>query len=144
MSDVHEAPQRFDGSVNAAIANAVVQLVREYTGRGPTQARARVSDDLVTVLMGDLLTKAERKLADNGKSDLVLSLRKEFQRTMREDLIARVEELTGRKVVAFMSDNHIEPDLAIEAFVLEPDPKRRLRSAGGEGDGASPPAAGLT
>ena len=142
MSDVHEAPQHFDGSVNAAIANGVVQLVREYTGRGPTRARARVSDDLVTVLMGDLLTKAERKLADDGKSDLVLSLRKAFQRTMREDLIAIVEEHTGRRVVAFMSDNHIEPDLAIEAFVIEPDPARTLRSADGDGHDASPPAAG--
>jgi uncharacterized protein YbcI len=26
----------------------------------------------------------------------------------------------GRKVVGFMSDNHIDPDLAVEVFVLEP------------------------
>jgi uncharacterized protein YbcI len=41
---------------------------------------------------------------------------------MREDLVAAVEALTGRSVLAFMSDNHIEPDLACEVFVLEPDP----------------------
>ena len=40
---------------------------------------------------------------------------------MREDAIASVEQLTGRKVTAFMSANHIEPDLAAELFVLEPD-----------------------
>ena len=40
---------------------------------------------------------------------------------MREDAIAKIEELTGRKVAAFMSANHIDPDLAAEVFVLEPD-----------------------
>jgi uncharacterized protein YbcI len=31
-----------------------------------------------------------------------------------------IEELTGRKVIGFMSDNHVDPDLAVEVFVLEP------------------------
>lgn len=39
---------------------------------------------------------------------------------MRSDLIAVVEERTGRRVAAFMSDNHIDPDFAAEVFVLEP------------------------
>jgi uncharacterized protein YbcI len=122
VSDTRYLEQR-DGSVNAAIANAVVHTVREYTGRGPTHARAAISGDLVTVLMGDLLTKAERNLAQNGKADLVLHVRKEFQRTMRDELIAGVEALTQRKVIAFMSDNHIDPDMAVESFVLEPRPE---------------------
>jgi uncharacterized protein YbcI len=121
MTDVDEAPVRHDGTVNAAIANAVVRLVHDYTGRGPTQARAVVSGDLVTVLMGDMLTKAERKLVEDGKQDLVLHIRKEFQRTMREDLVAAVEMLTQRRVIAFMSDNHVGPDMAVESFVLEPE-----------------------
>jgi hypothetical protein len=31
-----------------------------------------------------------------------------------------VEELTDRDVVAFLSNNHIDPDLAVEIFVLAP------------------------
>jgi len=122
MSETHEHAQHADGPVAAAIASSVVRLVREYTGRGPTRARAPISPDLVTVVMGDMLTKAERKLVESGKADLVLNIRHEFQRTMRQDLIAAVEMLTERKVIAFMSDNHIDPDMAIEAFVLEPQP----------------------
>ncbi len=38
---------------------------------------------------------------------------------MQADAISAVQELTGRHVVAFMSTNHIEPDLAVEVFVLE-------------------------
>jgi uncharacterized protein YbcI len=120
-----EVPEELDeqlGSVTAAVANAVVRLVREYTGRGPTRARAVISKDLVSVVMGDVLTKAERKLVEDGKRELVLQVRQEFQKTMREDLIAAVEMLTERKVIAFMSDNHIDPDMAVESFVLEPEP----------------------
>src|SRR5215212_987349 len=129
MTETHEHAEHANGPVAAAIASSVVRLVREYTGRGPTRARAAISPDLVTVVMGDMLTKAERRLVEDGKADLVLNIRQEFQRTMREDLIAAVEMLTERKVIAFMSDNHIDPDMAIEAFVLEPEPGRRLTPA---------------
>ena len=118
MSDAREAVER-EGSINAALATAIVRLVREYTGRGPTHARAAIQGDLVTVLMGDVLTKAERKLAEGGKADLVRQLRREFQQAMYDDMVAEVEGLTGRKVIAFMSDNHIDPDMAVETFVLQ-------------------------
>jgi uncharacterized protein YbcI len=107
-------------SIPMAIANAVVGLTREYTGRGATKARAIVSDDAVMVLMADLLTKAERRLADAGKHEKVLDLRHAFQDTMRADLTAAVEKILERKVIAFMSANHIDPDMAVEVFVLEP------------------------
>jgi uncharacterized protein YbcI len=74
----------------------------------------------VSVVMADTLTKAERSLVDDGKGELVRHVRQEFQRTMRNDMVVAVESITERKVVAFMSDNHVDPDMAIEAFVLEP------------------------
>jgi len=122
MTDVQEAPDRRDGSVNSAIANQVVRLVREYTGRGPTEARASIAGDLVSVLMRDTLTKAERALVRDGKGEFVLAMRQQFQKMMRDDLVAAVETLTDRRVLAFMSDNHIDPDMAVESFVLEPQP----------------------
>jgi uncharacterized protein YbcI len=105
----------------ALIATSSVQLLHEYTGRGPTKARATVNGDLVTVLFADTLTAGERKLVDGGHSDRVLELRHSFQTVMRDDLVAIVERELERKVIAFMSQNHIDPDLAIEVFVLEPD-----------------------
>jgi hypothetical protein len=75
----------------------------------------------VVVLLEDTLTKGERRLVAQGRDIRVLDYRAEFQAAMREDAIAKIEELTGRKVTAFMSANHIDPDLAAELFVLEPD-----------------------
>ena len=108
------------GSLNAAISNAVVRITAEYTGRGPTKARTSIRDDVVLVLMQETLTKAERSLLAAGHGEFVLETRTRFQQTMREDYVTAVERLTERKVIAFMSANHLEPDMGAEVFVLEP------------------------
>ena len=117
------APESHDerangGSVASAISNSIRQLVADYTGRGPTRARTTIRDNLVVVLLEDTLTKGERRLVTKGRDHRVIDYRREFQDAMREDAIASVEQLTGRKVTAFMSANHIDPDLAAEVFVL--------------------------
>lgn len=122
------------GSVAASISNRVVQLLNSYTGRGPTKAWTVMGDDLISVVLRDMLSKGERSLVSDGRRELVLSMRKAYQDTMRVDLIAAVEEISGRKVIAFLSDNHIDPDIAIESFVLAPgSPAHEL---GGDGKGA--------
>ncbi len=110
---------RGEGAAAAAISNLVVRLMSEYTGRGPTKARTYINDGLITILLQDTLTKGERSLVRDGKQDLVLTTRYAYQMTMREDLVRGLEEISGRKVRAFMSSNNIEPDLAIEVFVME-------------------------
>ena len=106
----------------AAISNAIVQLLHEYTGRGPTHARTTIGDDLIVCLLADTLTKSEHKLVDAGEERLVLEERSTFQRLIRVKAIAEIERLSGRTVTAFMSTNHIDPDLAVETFVLAPSP----------------------
>ena len=116
-----------EGQLSAAVSNAVVQCTREYTGRGPTKANTLIGNDMIVTRLEDTLTKGERSLADSGKGDMVIDIRRCFQTTMRDELVAEIEKLTGRKVIAFMSDNHIEPDMGVEIFVLEPS------GNGGEG-----------
>jgi uncharacterized protein YbcI len=107
------------GRLNAAVARAVVHAHNEYRGRGPTKAQAFFNQQVLVVLMEDTLTKAERSLVRDGKNDAVFELRRQMQSTMRADLVASIEDLTGRKVIAFMSANHIAPDYAAELFVLD-------------------------
>jgi uncharacterized protein YbcI len=113
---------RQDNSPAADISRAAVQLLREYTGRGPTKAKTLINGDVVTVVLADTLTKGERKLVEDGRQERVLQLRHDYQLVMREDLVAVVERQLGRKVIAFMSQNHIDPDMAAEIFLLEPIP----------------------
>lgn len=127
MTNLQE--RKAEGPLLTAISNAVVQIVREYTGGGPTKARASIRDDVVTVLMQETLLKAEHSLIKDSKGALVVEMRRSFQQTMRDELSAAVERLMERKVVAFMSDSHLEPDYSIEVFVLAPEGEDAARAA---------------
>jgi uncharacterized protein YbcI len=120
MPDEEHVPQ--GGELAAAISNAVVRLISEYTGRGPTKARTLIRDNVIVVMLEDTLTKGERVLVRSGREQHVMDLRSQFQATMRDEAEAAIERLTGRKVLAFMSANHIDPDLAAEMFVLDGGP----------------------
>jgi uncharacterized protein YbcI len=78
-----------------------------------------IDQDLITVVLRDTLTRGEQSLLGDDRGDFVIEMRRAYQSTMREVLIAGIEELSGRKVIAFLSDHHVDPDIAIEAFVLE-------------------------
>ena len=113
-----QAPRLTGGALNSAISAAVVGLLREYTGRGPTKARTSIRDDLVVVLVEDTLTKGEQSLVRSGREATVLGIRHEFQEAMRADCINTIEGLTGRSVLAMMSADHVDPDLGAELFLL--------------------------
>ena len=109
------------GSKAADISNMVVRVTNQYTGRGPTKARTYITDDLVTVVLQDSLTKGERTLVGHDHHELVLSTRRAFQQAMQTEFVAGIEEILGRQVAAFLSANHVEPDYAVEIFILAPD-----------------------
>ena len=111
-----------DGHLAAAISKTVVQALARTTGRGPTKAKTTLGDNGVFVVLQDTLTTGEQTLTDAGQGAAVLDLRRRWQAVMQKDVSREIEELTGRKVIGFMSDNHIDPDLAVEVFVLEPLP----------------------
>jgi uncharacterized protein YbcI len=122
------------GNMALDISNGMVQLLHEYTGRGATKARTTINTDTVMILLGDTLTKAEHKLVERGRARHVIEGRAEVQDIMREDAIAMVESVIERRVVAFMSLNHIDPDLAAEVFVLEPVAEQAPTAPVAEGD----------
>jgi uncharacterized protein YbcI len=74
---------------------------------------------VVVTLMQDVMTPAERTLARTGNAPAVTNMRHLFQETMRAQLSTVVERMTGRSVVAFISGNHIDPDMAAEVFLLD-------------------------
>lgn len=128
MPDTHTQ----NGSAAKDISRGAVQILREYTGRGPTKARTMFSKDTVAIVLGDTLTKGERSLVTMGERDHVLRTRRTYQELMRDELVQLVERLSGRTVEAFFSDNHIEPDYAVEFFLLDPLPDAANPEASGE------------
>jgi uncharacterized protein YbcI len=121
QSTESELPATDRGSARSAIANAIVRLHAEHFGRGPTRARAHVAEDFVLVVLEDVFTTAERTLVAAGRGEEVRRSRDAFNDVLRERFVAAVEDATGRRVRAFMCQTNIEPEMALEVFILEPE-----------------------
>ncbi|CAB4910175.1 unannotated protein [freshwater metagenome] len=105
-------------SVDRALTDAVVRTLRALTGRGATSARGFINGDTAVVVMYDALTEGERNLVRKGHADQVKELRYTYQRAMADEVVPAVEQAVGRRVEAFMSANHVDPDHAVEVFIL--------------------------
>jgi len=103
-----------------AVGNAITRLHREHSGRGATTTRTVFQRNHVIAFLEDIYTPVERTLIEAGDQQTVKETRQAFQMAMRPAFSQAVEEITGRKVIAFMSQVHFDPDMAAEIFVLEP------------------------
>jgi uncharacterized protein YbcI len=106
------------GEQLAAISNAIVSILRESYGRGPTKAKTYAFDDHVLCVLEDILTTVERTLVDRGEEALVRKVRLRFQETTAERFTDAVETLTGRPVIAYHSQVTFNPAVGFEMFVL--------------------------
>lgn len=113
-----EAPS--GGRLLAAISTSVVGILREHYGRGPMKAKTYALDDIIVVVMrGSGFTALEQTIMDSGEPQRVVELREDFQRMMAARYKTTIEELTGRRVVAFLSQAHVEPDITMEVFFID-------------------------
>jgi uncharacterized protein YbcI len=108
------------GRLLAAISTSIVAILREHYGRGPMKAKTYALDDIIVVVMrGSGFTPLEKTIMQSGQPDRVVEMRHDFQRVMTDHYKHTIEELTGRKVLAFLSQAHVEPDITMEIFFLD-------------------------
>jgi uncharacterized protein YbcI len=102
-----------------AISRGMTTIYKDFIGRGPTNVRTYVDEDVIAVLLTDTMTKVEQSLASDDRGDSVREIRREFQNSIKERAIALIEETTGHEIVAFLSDHSIDTDTAIEVFIMD-------------------------
>jgi uncharacterized protein YbcI len=107
------------GPLVAALSNEFVKLFRNHYGRGPTQTRTIMVEDMIVCRMSDPFTTAEQTMIRIGRMEEVATLRAAVQEQLRDDFSQVIEGLTRRKVVAHVSGVHADPDLCVNVFVLE-------------------------
>jgi uncharacterized protein YbcI len=113
-------PHLVGGHLLAAISTSIVRILREHYGRGPMKAKTYALDDIIIVVMrGSGFTPLEQTIMDSGEPDHVVAMREDFQRVMADRYKETIEELTGRKVLAFLSQAHVEPDITMEIFFVD-------------------------
>jgi uncharacterized protein YbcI len=106
------------GSSLVELSNAMVALHREYFGRGPGAAKSFLNDEMAICVLTDIYTQVERTLIRAGQAEHVRRTRGLHQEALEEEYKATVERIMGRPVSAFLSVVHVEPDVAIEVFLL--------------------------
>jgi uncharacterized protein YbcI len=103
----------------SAVTAEMVALHERYHHRVPASAKTQLlEDDLLAVVMGGVYTEVEKTMIELQRVVLVQETRSAFQEAMQHRFIESVERLSGREVVAFISNSHVGPDLEIELFVL--------------------------
>ncbi len=115
-------PKSSGGNAVVEISNAMVALHREYFGRGPSAAKSFITEEMVVCVLSDIFTPVERTLIGSGQAEHVRRTRGLHQEALKGQYKANVEEILGRPVQAFLSVVHIEPDVAIEIFLLGDSP----------------------
>jgi uncharacterized protein YbcI len=106
-----------------AISNRMVRMIAEYLGRGPTRVRTTLTTNIAVVTLGEPMTRGEQHLVAAGESGAVHSMRDTFHRSMREEAMRAVAEITGKSVIAYLADLDTESNIGMIAFVFERRPE---------------------
>jgi uncharacterized protein YbcI len=107
------------GEMRAALSNALVALMKEYWGKGPTAAKSFLNDEYVVTIFEGGLTRNEETLLAAGEHDLVRKYRLAFQQAIRQEMSGAVERITGRRVLDYHSQIVFDPPRGFEIFVLD-------------------------
>lgn len=103
----------------AAVSASMTTLHERYYGRVPTSTKSQMmGEDLLACVLGGVYTEVEKTLIELQRTAIVQETRSAFQTAMQQKFISEVERLSGRRVLAFISNHHVGPDLEIELFVL--------------------------
>jgi uncharacterized protein YbcI len=104
-----------------AVTDAMVVLHRRYHHRTPVTAKTlMLGGDLLACVLGGVYTIVEQTMIELQRGPIVQETRSAFQNAMQHKFIAAVEQLSGRDVLAFISNHHVGPDVEIELFMLRP------------------------
>jgi len=111
------------GDRPAAISSLTVAVYANHVGKAPENVRSWTNDDLVLCLVEGALTHAERSLIEAGREKTALKVRAGLHEEMRAELIAGIEEMTGCGVAALIGGANLDPDVAVQLFVLDDSPE---------------------
>ena len=105
----------------AAVTEAMAALHERYHHRRPASAKTMLlEEDLLACVLGGVYSDVEKTMIELQHAPIVQGTRSAFQTAMQHKFIAEVERLSGRRVLAFVSNSHVGPDLEIELFFLAP------------------------
>ena len=133
MADEPDDQDEHGQSLLARLSNEMVRAQKRFFGKGPTEAKSYMLDDMLIIVRRGGLTTAEQTMLEFGQPDQVRQFRQLFENEMTERLTDMVESLTGRKVATYQSQIMFDPHLVVEMFVFDSEGHPDDRAATAEG-----------
>jgi uncharacterized protein YbcI len=115
-------PRRDEGQLTTAISAAIVALYARFYGHHRTTATTYLNGKIVLCVLESILTTEEDVLIAAGSPGTVIDGRIAFQTETQDEFSRAVEQLTDRRVTAFLSANQTTPGVACELFFLDASP----------------------
>ncbi len=119
FADETEKASPADLTPQARVSQAVVRTMKDLYGRGPTHAKTFICDEYVFCVMSGGMTRDEETMIRGGEHEAVRAYRLRFQAVIAPELIRRVEDVLGQKVIGYHSQVLFDPDRLVEMFVLD-------------------------
>jgi len=129
-----QPPVASEQGLLSRISTEVVRTLKDSFGKGPVKAKSYILDDFLIVVMRGGVTVAEQTMLDRGHGDLVRKFRQTYENEMGDELMAKIEALTGRKVVTYQSQILFDPHIVMEVFFFESAADEDLIRQLAEGD----------
>lgn len=115
------------GGMRGEISRSMVSIMKQYYGKGPTNARTFFNERYVFCVMEGGLTRSDETLLAAGQEELVRSYRLSFEGVITPVITRAVADITGRAVVGYHSQVILDPPHVIEIFILDEPPGRIAR-----------------
>jgi uncharacterized protein YbcI len=116
------------GGMRGEISRAMVSIMKQYYGKGPTNARTFVNERYVFCVMEGGLTRSDETLVAAGEEAVVREYRLSFEAVITPVITRAVADITGRAVVGYHSQVIVEPPHVIEIFILDEPPGQNTES----------------
>ena len=107
--------------IASRISDEIAAIHRQSYGEAIEAIQTYIHDDAVVCVLDIALLPHERTLLDHDRGhDSIRLLRREFQEAIAPTFAASIEHMTGRRVIGFLSETHIDPPFSVEFFRLAP------------------------
>lgn len=123
MDPPEQDPAEQSPAVDVAdrISREIAAIHRESYGEAVDAIVTHIMDDVVVCVLDIHLLPHERTLIEHGRGiESIQAVRKHFQESIGATFAATVEHMTGRRVIGFLSETHIDPPFSVEFFRLAP------------------------
>lgn len=120
------------GQIESQISESIIKFEIDYMGRGPTETKTYIIDDMILVRLKGVITRAEHHLASAGEGKEGMYLIKQTRRALLEKarplLETAIQSIIGIPVKSLHTDISTITGERIIIFTLENIPSFKQKN----------------